>query len=273
MNHCESLPPLPRDRDGYLRRMAKPLQDKLRVAAFIPPTASRVLDVGCADGTVTTALAHIFPETRFLGIDLSQRFITRAKAQTDTPNLGFRRCYLRDLLEAASFEQYDVITFISVLHEFYSYGSGMASVLKALADAHQLLKPNGVLIIRDMILPETSDCDDPALAEKIAANPAVADQLRDFTHLFGPITSRRNANHFLLKYLYRENWATECKEHYVPVSIEQYRAIFALLDMKLYETTYLLPFLREKWQHDFNLTEQNGLYSTTLFVAQKLGKS
>lgn len=50
--------------------------------------------------------------------------------------------------------RYDVVTFMSVLHEFYTYGEGTSSVVKALSDAHEILKNNGRIILRDMILPE-----------------------------------------------------------------------------------------------------------------------
>ena len=46
---------------GYLERMAKPLREKLRVASYLPPGCAAVLDVGCADGTVTCALAGLLP--------------------------------------------------------------------------------------------------------------------------------------------------------------------------------------------------------------------
>ena len=38
-----------------------------------------------------------------------------------------------------------IVVFCSVLHEFYTYGEGISSVLKALADAHELLRPGGVI--------------------------------------------------------------------------------------------------------------------------------
>jgi len=60
------------NRDIYLARMAKPLREKMRVARYINAEARNVLDVGCADGSVTLALAALNPEKRFLGIDLDQ---------------------------------------------------------------------------------------------------------------------------------------------------------------------------------------------------------
>ncbi len=259
----------------YLERMAKPLQEKLRVARYLPPRGATVLDVGCADGTVTGALATLFPDNRFLGIDLSEPFIALAReraAREGLANVRYERVYLRDLL--ARPERFDAVVFCSVLHEFYTYGEGTSSVLKALADAHELLHPGGVVVIRDMILraytqQATLRCE--TLRAKIAAAcpPSV---VADFVRYFGPLDTVYAINHLLLKYWYTENWAREGPEHYVPVTFEEYEQVFRLLDMRLQIAEELtLPFLRDKWRSDFGLTDEelDGLRSTGILVAQK----
>jgi hypothetical protein len=69
-----------------------------------------------------------------------------------------------------------------------------------------------------------------------------------------------------------ENWARECPEHYVPVSFEDYARVFRLLGMnpQVVESS-TIPFLRQKWQADFGLTEEEmaPLRSTGILVAQK----
>src|SRR3989338_9531123 len=94
----------------YLKRMAGPLGDKIRVAKYIPKHAKSVLDIGCADGSVTLALAEIFPKVKFLGIDLNEHFLTRAAEQAKTKklkNIRFEKIYLRDLL--ARSEKFDAV--------------------------------------------------------------------------------------------------------------------------------------------------------------------
>ena len=56
-------------RQVYLERMAKPLQDKLRIARYLPPHSAAVLDAGYANDYVICALAALFQESAFLGID------------------------------------------------------------------------------------------------------------------------------------------------------------------------------------------------------------
>ena len=261
---------------GYLERMAKPLQEKLRVARYVPPRGASVLDVGCADGTVTCALAGLFPQNAFLGIDLDERFVGLAgerAAREGLTNARFERVYLRELL--ARPERYDAVVFCSVLHEFYTYGEGISSVLKALADAHELLKPGGVVVIRDMILRAytrraTLRC--AALRAKVEAMcPAAV--VEDFVGFFGPLETMYAINHLLLKYWYEANWLREGPEFYVPVTFEEYERIFDLLGMRLQMSEELtLPFLREKWRADFGLSDEelDGLRSTGILVAEKV---
>ncbi len=108
----------------YLERMSKPLQEKLKVIKFVPRSATRILDVGCADGVLTTAMAKMMSGVHFLGVDLDDRFIEFAKKKsTGLNNVSFERIYLRDLL--ARPERFDAVIFSSVLHEFFTYGEGI----------------------------------------------------------------------------------------------------------------------------------------------------
>ena len=261
------------DPETYLRRLADALHDKSRVVRYLPRDAASVLDVGCSDGRLTTAMALSLPETRFRGIDLNEAFITRAGERARTiGNVVFERVYLRDLL--ARPERFDAVTFCSVLHEFYTYGEGISSVLKALADAHELLRPGGLVIIRDMILSDYTKAASlhcATIVEKIQQRPYTS-ALADFVRRFGPVDTIYNVNHFLLKYLYTDNWKHELGEHYVAVTFEQYDQIFKLLGMRLqFRSGYLLDFLRQKWREDFELDDDElaSLSSTGLLVAQK----
>ncbi len=264
------------DQSRYLTSLSKPLREKLRVSRYIPRWARMVLDVGCADGTVTLALARMFPRMNFFGIDLNGDFIERAEErakQIRIKNVRFEKIYLRDLL--ARPEKFDAVLFVSVLHEFYTYGEGISSVLKALADAHELLRPEGEIVIRDMILSEYAKhtrFQVDAIAKKVSRDRRRRRYIHDFEKHFGKMNSIYNLNHFLLKYRYTGNWAREVREHYVPVTFEQYENIFKLLGMELQlKDSYLIAFLREKWRKDFSLSEDelSGLKSTGFLVARK----
>lgn len=258
----------------YLERMSKPLQEKLKIAKFFPEGAKTVLDVGCADGTVTIALAEMFPEIKFVGIDLSREFIDIAKERSaGIQNITFENVYLRERL--ASPERFDVVLFCSVLHEFFSYGEGISTVVKALADAHEIIKPKGSLIIRDMILFDymsESDLWIERIEKKIKSKGDLTDLVADFENTFGQLNKTKTINHFLLKYMYGDNWQREGKENYVPVSFEQYDRILKLLGMRdQYRESYTIPYLSDLWKNDFAFSEDelSCFRSTGIIVAQK----
>ncbi len=262
------------NKDGYLERMGNAFKEKMRVAEYISPDAKKILDVGCADGPVTKGFGHMFPQAEVKGIDLSDDFIEKAQAEnSDATNVAFEKVYLRDILYRG--EKYDHISFISVMHEFSHYGEGVTSVIKALADAYELLELGGKIIIRDMILSErmkeqTFVADE--IMKKVRAREDVASLIGDFEAAHGSIDSLYQTNHFLLKYMYTDNWERECPENYVPLTREWYESQFKQMGAELTaHETYLIPFLREKWRADFGLndSELSNLFSTTIFAVQK----
>lgn len=268
-----------KNRAIYLERIEGPVKEKLKAVSFIDKSVERILDVGSANGAITIEIARLFPKASILGIDLDKGFIQEAQTRAKdkgVKNVQFELVYLRDLLARSQFPQaFGAITFVSVLHEFFSYGEGISSVLKALADAHELLAPGGRIIVRDMILPEymgSSRFRVDSILKKITKANMYKTQFADFCDTWGKPSTLAEVNHFLLKYGYVENWARECSEYYTPVSFEQYHSIFALLGMEMeHEESYTLPFIVKKWQEDLGLSaEETGvLRSTGIIVARR----
>lgn len=258
----------------YLERMSRSLQEKLKISRYIPEGTRNVLDVGCADGTVTLALADLYPGISFVGIDLNEGFIKIAKERIgDRKNVRFEKCFLRERL--VSPERFDVVLFCSILHEFFSYGEGISTVVKALSDAHEILTDAGTMIIRDMILYDyagTSKLWLEEMMEEVREKIELPSQLSDFEKLFGEITSIKQLNHFLLKYMYKDNWERESRENYVPVSFEEYDQIFKLLGMTvLFQRSSTIPYLKDKWRNDFGFSDREleSFRSTGIIVAKK----
>jgi SAM-dependent methyltransferase len=266
-----------RDAAGYLSRMSASVQEKAKVAQLIDPQSQRMLDVGCADGTLTGVLAVAFPRADVLGIDLDADFVSSAVARQGPHHarLSFERVYLRELLLRP--ERYDAVTFVSVLHEFAAYGQGISSIVKAIADAHELLRPDGRIIIRDMI-PAAYTWQNRAGATsaiaKVRAVPRIVPQLSDFEATYGKLDTLHGLNHFLLKYFYTDNWQHENAEAYMPMSIEQYEEVFRLLGMDIvHRDCHRLAFLENKWRADFGFTDTElaSLTTTCILAAQKTG--
>lgn len=257
----------------YLDRMSKPLLEKLKVSKYFSKNTKSVLDVGCADGTVTLVLADVFPSINFVGIDLDESFVKKANSKIgDRKNVVFEHAFLRERL--ADSQRFDVVLFCSVLHEFFTYGEGISTVVKALSDAREILNPGGEIVIRDMVLYEyTSKSQlwlEPIL--KKVRKDSLVPMIDDFERYFGKMDSIKQVNHFLLKYMYTDNWAREVKENYVPVSFEVYDKIFELLGMEVsFQRSSTIPYLKDKWREDFGFTndEVDGFRSTGFVVAVK----
>ncbi|MEK7066597.1 MAG: class I SAM-dependent methyltransferase, partial [Patescibacteria group bacterium] len=233
-----------------------------------------LLDVGCADGTITLALADMFPHMSFVGIDLNEGFLNIARERIgERKNVSFEHGYLRERLSNP--ERFDVVLFCSVLHEFYSYGEGISTIVKALSDAHEILNKGGTLILRDMILYDYAGKSELWVEEtknKVKTKEEIRYLLADFETIFGPTKTVKQLNHFLLKYMYADNWEREGKENYVPVSFEQYDQILKLLGMLvLFQRSSTIPYLKEKWAGDFGFSEAEleSFRSTGIIVARK----
>ena len=261
----------------YLKRMDDSIEDKMRVINAIPKDAEYVLDVGCAAGHVTAHMANLRPQTYFHGIDVELPFVGMANAERDTlktNNVGFSHNWLSDLHEYRT--RYDAITFMSVMHEIYSYGKGVTSVVKALCDAYELLNPDGVIIIRDMLRPEMGLGDPDTrmrLYDKLNSQPEIAGLMQQYDSVWDIHRGMPALNDFLLHYLYADNWANEIRENYMFWSAQDYIGIGrVVLQMEpVLLDCYLLEYVENRWRKELwlNQMEISDLYSTGVVVLRK----
>lgn len=261
----------------YLDRMDASIEDKMKVVQLIPDDAEYVLDVGCASGHVTSHMANMRPDTYFQGIDVQLPFIGMARGEVDgnrLGNVGFSQNWLSDLHDYKT--KYDAITFMSSLHEIYSYGKGLTSVLKALCDAYELLQPDGILIIRDMLRPDNkSDMGDRLeLFGKLDSQKHIASYLADYDQKrdlhSGGI---KRFNDFMLHLLYQENWANEVREDYMFWTADDYGKFgkhVLGMDVEAFDC-YLLDYVAERWRKELwlNQMEMSNLYSTGVVALRK----
>jgi len=103
-----------------------------------------VLDVGCGSGRAMNLLARTFPNSRFVGYDLSEEAIARARAEAEehgtTTNARF------EVKDAATLDEgvrYDLITTFDAVHD----QADPAAVLEGIANA---LKDDGVYLMQDI---------------------------------------------------------------------------------------------------------------------------
>ena len=106
----------------------------------------RVLDVGCGSGRIMHRLAELFPNSRFVGLDLSREAIETARATASTkglPNIEFACADLSDFDHSAELESYAFITTFDAVHD-------QAQPLSVLKGIHRALQSDGVYLMQDI---------------------------------------------------------------------------------------------------------------------------
>lgn len=106
----------------------------------------RMLDVGCGQGRAITKLAAEYPNSSFVGLDLSEEAIAHGREEAATrnlKNLDFRAQDLSDFDRTAPLEEFDIITTFDAIHD---QGQPL-NVLKGICRA---LKPDGHYLMQDI---------------------------------------------------------------------------------------------------------------------------
>ncbi len=130
--------PLPDTHPGHLACLAR-----LYGVDSVPPTRCRVLELGCASGGNLIPMAARLPESRFLGIELSELQAREGAARVT--ELGLANCEIRqaNLLELGDEGQrYDYI----ITHGVYSWSPPEVRA-RIMELSSQLLSPQGIAYI------------------------------------------------------------------------------------------------------------------------------
>jgi 2-polyprenyl-3-methyl-5-hydroxy-6-metoxy-1,4-benzoquinol methylase len=105
------------------------------------PNASRILEVGCGEGSVTERLIAAYPYSHITAIDISPRLGRLYRGPLE--RVKFIRCTVQDIAATES-GQYDLVVLSDVLHHV------PIGLRQALLDAiGTALAPRGVLIFKD----------------------------------------------------------------------------------------------------------------------------
>lgn len=106
----------------------------------------RMLDVGCGRGLMLMHLAKAYPNSQFVGMDLSTEAVSFGNteaAQRGLTNLQFVVRDLSDFDKTAEPEAFDFITSFDAIHD-------QAKPLQVLRGIHRALKPDGVYLMQDI---------------------------------------------------------------------------------------------------------------------------
>lgn len=105
-----------------------------------------VLDIGCGRGLIMMRLAKLFPNSRFVGMDLSGEAIAFAcneAARRGLTNVQFIASDASTFDETAEPESFDCITTFDAIHD-------QAKPLNVLRGIQRALKPEGVYLMQDI---------------------------------------------------------------------------------------------------------------------------
>ncbi len=123
------------------------------MAHLILEPQARVVDIGCADGIMTYAMAALNPQFHFTGVDLNKKAINKARQTHKLPNLTFQT---GDISKDAGLEKESLDAVINsfILHDIFSGSKyNERHVIHTLENQFGLLKQNGLLFIRDFARP------------------------------------------------------------------------------------------------------------------------
>lgn len=118
----------------------------------LEPNAT-IVDMGCQDGTMVYAMAALSPQCQFIGVDMNPTLIDYARETYRLPNLDFI-CGDVGAPDLFNPESLDAIVNSFLMHEIYS-GSHYndRSVVQTLQNQFTLLKPDGLMMLRDFAMP------------------------------------------------------------------------------------------------------------------------
>jgi SAM-dependent methyltransferase len=120
----------------------------------------RIADEGCADGALLVRIAHDFPDSDLIGIEITGELLSRCHERQRAGEFGeaFVHFHQRNITTPI-FQSGTIHTTIcnSTLHELWSYNDRADTVLEYLREKYRQLAPNGRLLIRDVVGPDELD--------------------------------------------------------------------------------------------------------------------
>lgn len=108
----------------------------------LSPTAARVLEIGCGDGSVADRICRLWPAAEYLGIDIAPQPGRRFTGPPDQAQFRAASTAELRLSEPAGF---DVVLVVDVLHHVPG-DEGRAALLR---DAAALTTPGGLLLVKE----------------------------------------------------------------------------------------------------------------------------
>jgi SAM-dependent methyltransferase len=269
----------------YLKDMDAIAVEKIASASsfFDHSQGNIIVDVGMASGTSSHILALLFPQVKIIGVDINPTMVAFASGQYQLSNLEFR---VDDGEALATFKKNSVDGFFncSAIHHITSFnGYDPFHAYNTLKRQTELLKTNGILVVRDFVkppemevilelseLPEDAKPSDTELllafskTARSLANPGERGfPLNELPH---KIKNKRrfqlfyaDATEFIRRKDYYENWEIELQEEYGYFTQPEFEEIYASLGLRVIVSLpiYNPWIVRNRYRGKFALYDKN----------------
>lgn len=240
------------DMGAYDLAMRKALLDKVFFMDKLD--SDLVVDYGCADGATIGFMNRIFPEKSYVGYDISERHLE--KARSEYPWATFTSDWNEVVtLAKASSDKRPAVVCNSLIHEVYSYGNPeqVEEFWGRILDTATFR----YVVMRDMCVSRTaSRQSDPLSVIKIRQRYDQG-KLNEFETHWGSLGENWAVIHFLLKHRYVANWSREVRENYLPINLEDLLARIPAAWTPRFFEHFTLPFVREDVERTFGIQLQD----------------
>jgi SAM-dependent methyltransferase len=241
--------------------MDRSMQQKVALTTAFFPTRGHVADMGTGSGRGTYDLACLYPGLTLCGIDINPISVELSQRNYQRPNLRYEAGDIADAVFPDA--SLDGVLDSSVLHHVTSFNDfSLGRLETCLRNQVAALRPGGVLIIRDFVvpdgpehvrleLPERDGEDNGTIPELSTAAlfERFADGFRSSQHRAGGVPYKRcpatradcvgyelalrDATEFILRKDYRRDWETELLEEYTYYSQAQFEHALRGLGLRL----------------------------------------
>jgi SAM-dependent methyltransferase len=248
--------------ESYFKGMNASMQQKIALTTAHFPSRGAIADMGSGSGSGTFDLARLYEDLELVGIDINPVTVDYSCNTYEAENL---RYIVGDIAEKVlADESLAGILNSSVLHHVTSFNDyEIEQIAKTLKNQVAQLKPGGVLIIRDFVVPdeaeksvfldlpetdgkafgEISELSSAALFEVFARDFRCSlnrDEGVPYRRLPSPRvgfkrfeTTLRYAAEFVLRKDYRKDWAAELIEEYTYYSQKEFEAAFRRENLRI----------------------------------------
>jgi ubiquinone/menaquinone biosynthesis C-methylase UbiE len=263
--------------ESYFAGMDSSMQQKVALTTAHFPVRGRIADMGSGSGRGTFDLACLYDGLELVGVDVNPISVERAREKFQRPNVSYVVGDISQMVFPAN--SLDGILDSSVLHHVTSFNNfDVNRVLTTLDNQVAQLKPGGVIIIRDFVIPDGPGCvflDLPIADGTAALFEVFARDWRSSVNPDGPVTfaaleSPRNgfvrfqlalraAAEFVLRKDYSADWDTEVLEEYTYLSQAQFEAAFRARGLRIVTSRPLWnPWIvRNRFENKFYLSDLN----------------